>query len=161
MLEGERVTIEGRFHRTHDAVLLPRPARRPPLMVGSTGPRVLAATLPYVDVWNTWYDWFGNTAAGFAGKARDVDDACERAGRDPATLERSACVLVRLGDTRERADEPGVTPLQGSLDAIGAGLREIAEAGADELILVLDPITEASIRSLGDVMAELRRAATG
>ena len=32
------------------------------------------------------------------------------------------------------------------LDEIGAGLRAIVEAGADELILVLDPITEASIR---------------
>jgi probable F420-dependent oxidoreductase len=161
LLEGDRVTIEGRFDRVHDAVLLPRPARRPPLMVGSTGPRVLAATLPHVDVWNTWYDWFGNTAAGFAGKAREIDDACERAGRDPATLERSACVLVRLGDTRERADEPGVTPLQGSLDAIGAGLGEVTEAGADELILVLDPITEASIRSLGDVVQQLRPAPDG
>ena len=48
--------------------------------------------------------------------------------------------------------EPGVTPLEGSLDEIGAGLREIAEAGADELILVLDPITEASIRGLGDLV---------
>jgi alkanesulfonate monooxygenase SsuD/methylene tetrahydromethanopterin reductase-like flavin-dependent oxidoreductase (luciferase family) len=161
LLEGDRVTIEGRFHHAHDAVLLPRPTRRPPLMVGSTGPRVLAATLPHVDVWNTWYDWFGNTAAGFADKTREIDEACERAGRDPATLERSACVLVRLGDTRERADEPGVTPLQGSPDAIGADLREIAEAGADELILVLDPITEASVRSLGDVVPQLRREATG
>jgi hypothetical protein len=49
-----------------------------------------------------------------------------------------------------------VTPLHGSLDAIGAGLREIADAGADELILVLDPITEASIRSLGEVIRQLR-----
>ena len=95
-----------------------------------------------MDAWNTWYDWYGNTAEGFGSKVREIDDACERAGRDPATLERSACVLVRLGDSAERPDEAGVTPLDGSLDAIGAGLREIADAGADELILVLDPITE-------------------
>jgi hypothetical protein len=31
----------------------------------------------------------------------------------------------------------------------------MAEAGADELILVLDPITEASIRELGDVVRGL------
>jgi probable F420-dependent oxidoreductase len=155
LLAGERVTFEGRFHQARDAVLLPRPARRPPLMIGSTGARVLAATLPHVDVWNTWYDWFGNTAEGFAAKSRDIDEACERVGRDPTTLERSACVLVRLGDTGERPDEAGVEPLRGSLDEIGAGLREIAEAGADELILVLDPITEASIRELGDVVRGL------
>jgi len=32
----------------------------------------------------------------------------------------------------------------------------MAEAGADELILVLDPITEASIRALGDVVRGFR-----
>ena len=72
-----------------------------------------------------------------------------------STLERSACVLVRLGDSAERRDETGVTPLGGSLDAIGAGLRAIAEAGADELILVLDPITEESIRALEPVVQAL------
>ena len=48
-----------------------------------------------------------------------------------------------------------MTPLEGSLDDVGAGLREIAEAGADELILVLDPITETSIRTMGDVVRTL------
>jgi probable F420-dependent oxidoreductase len=155
LLDGDHVTFEGRFHQTHDAVLLPRPAKRPPLMVGSTGARVLASTLPHVDVWNTWYDWYGNTAEGFGANLREIDAACERAGRDPATLQRSACVLVRLEDTAERPDEPEVTALRGSLKEIDAGLRAIAEAGADEVILVLDPITEASIRELGDVVRRL------
>src|SRR3970282_2278986 len=33
LLDGERVTARGRFHRVEDAVLLPRPARQVPLMV--------------------------------------------------------------------------------------------------------------------------------
>jgi len=156
LLDGERFTFEGRFHQVHDAVLLPRPARRPPLMVGSTGDRVLAATLPYVDTWNTWFDWYGNTPEGFETKLREIDAACERADRDPASIERSACVLVRLGDSNERSDEEGVTPLEGSAEEIGAGLSAMAEAGADELILVLDPINETSIRALGDIVRRLR-----
>jgi probable F420-dependent oxidoreductase len=156
LLAGERVTADGTWHRVRDAVLLPRPARTPPLMVGSTGERVLAATLPHVRTWNTWFDWYGNTAEGFAAKREEIDAACERAGRDPATLERSVCVLVRLGEGGERRSEAGVTPLEGSPEAIGAGLRDIAEAGADELIVVLDPITEASIRQMGDVLGDLR-----
>src|SRR4030095_11009341 len=119
--------------RVDDAVLLPSPAAPPSLMVGSTGERVLAATLPHVETWNTWYDWYGNTAEGFAAKIRSIDEACERVGREPSTLARSACVLVRLGDTYERREEEGVTPLSG--DGAGAGLRALAEAGADELIL--------------------------
>jgi len=156
LLDGERVTFDGRFHHVDDAVLLPAPTRRPPLMVGSTGERVLAATLPHVETWNTWFDWYGNTAEGFATKVREIDQACERAGRDPASIERSACVLVRLGDGGEREDVEGVTPLEGSSDEIGAGLRAVVEAGADELILVLDPINETSIRTLGDIVRRLR-----
>jgi probable F420-dependent oxidoreductase len=156
LLDGERVTFEGRWHRVRDAVLLPRPERRPTLMVGSTGERVLAATLPHVDAWNTWYDWYGNTPDGFAAKVRAIDEACERVGREPSTLARSACVLVRLGDDGERREEEGVTPL--TRERVGDGLRAIAEAGADELILVLDPITEESIRSLGEVVRATRDA---
>src|SRR5688572_21732092 len=125
-------------------------------MVGSTGDRVLAATLPHVDTWNTWFDWYGNTPEGFETRLREIDAACERAGRDPASIERSACVLVRLGGTKERSDQEGVTPLEGSPEEIDGGLRAMAEAGADELILVLDPITEASIRALGGIVQRLR-----
>jgi len=125
-------------------------------MVGSTGERVLAATLPHVDAWNTWFDWYGNTAEGFRVKQHEIDEACERAGRDPASIARSACVLIRLGDEHERDDVDGVTPLEGSPDEIATGLRAMADAGADELILVLDPITEASIRALGDTVRTLQ-----
>ncbi len=41
LLAGERVTLAGRFWQADDAVLLPAPARRPPLMIGSNGPRML------------------------------------------------------------------------------------------------------------------------
>jgi probable F420-dependent oxidoreductase len=152
LLDGERVTFAGRWHSTSDAILLPKPVGRPTLMVGSTGTRVLAATLPHVDVWNTWYDLFANTPEGFARERRTIDDACERAGRDPATLERSACVLVRFpGGAGERPDEPGVEPVDPS--DLGNTLDAFAEAGADEVIFVCDPITEGSIRALGASVA--------
>jgi len=156
LLAGQRVTFEGNWHRANDAVLLPRSAAPPTLMVGSTGERVLAATLPFVDAWNTWFDWYGNTPEGLARAMATIDAACERAGRDPATLERSACVLVRLDDrAAERPDEPGVTPLRGSATEIATGLRAMADAGANEVIVVCDPITEASIRTVGDALAVL------
>ncbi len=156
LLAGERVTERGRWHTVEDAVLLPPPAARPRLMVGSTGERVLAATLPHVDSWNTWFDWYGNTPEGFAAKQTEIDAACERAGRDPATLERSACVLVQLdGGAGERPVEAGVTPMQGEPTELAAGLRAMAAAGADEVILVCDPISEGSVRELGAAISIL------
>jgi alkanesulfonate monooxygenase SsuD/methylene tetrahydromethanopterin reductase-like flavin-dependent oxidoreductase (luciferase family) len=156
LLTGERVTLHGRFWRVDDAVLLPRPARCPPLMVGSVGSRMLHVTLPFVDAWNTWYELYGNTPEGFVKLNAIVTDAAERAGRSPSQIARSACVLVVLG--REAGMRPipnGVRPLEGTIEGIAAGLREMEEAGADEVILVVSPITERSIRALGDALAIL------
>src|ERR1700742_1565333 len=38
MLAGERVTLDGTFHRAADVVLLPTPETPVPLMIGSNGP---------------------------------------------------------------------------------------------------------------------------
>lgn len=156
LLSGERVTFRGRFWQVEDAVLLHRPARRPTLMVGSTGERVLRAALPHVDAWNTWYDYYGNTPEGFAAATAKVSAVAEDVGRRPGEIERSACVHVVLD--RANAERPvgdGVPPLEGSMERIAAGLRELAEAGADEAILVVGPITERSIRALGEALAVL------
>jgi probable F420-dependent oxidoreductase len=156
LVDGERVTFAGDYETVTDAVLLPAPARRPPLMVGATGPRMLAASLPHVDAWNTWYDVYGNTAAGFAELNRTVDEAARAAGRDPAAIQRSACVLVVLDHAAgERPIPDGMAPVEGSPDEIAARLRGLAEAGADEAILVVSPIDERSIRALGKALASL------
>ena len=153
LLSGERVTLHGRFVQAEDAVLLPPPPARPRLMVGSNGPRMLAATLPHVDAWNTWYADYGNSPERFAELNDRITAAAGEVGRDPSEVARSACVLVAVeGAAGDRASTPAVPPLQGSADSIAAGLRDLAEAGADEVILVLDPITEHSIRALGEVV---------
>jgi alkanesulfonate monooxygenase SsuD/methylene tetrahydromethanopterin reductase-like flavin-dependent oxidoreductase (luciferase family) len=145
LLAGERVTHEGRFHVTNDAVLLPPLASPPKLMVGANAPRMLSITLPHVDAWNTWFTPYGNTVEGFARHNAEISVAAERAGRDPAEIERSACVLVEVdGGSGERPRDVPAVPADGLVDH----LRGLAEAGADEAILVLDPITESSIRSV-------------
>jgi alkanesulfonate monooxygenase SsuD/methylene tetrahydromethanopterin reductase-like flavin-dependent oxidoreductase (luciferase family) len=149
LLAGERVTFDGRYHSVRDAVLLPAPARRPKLMVGANKPRMLAITLPHVDAWNTWFTHYGNTPDGFAEHNTYVSRAAERAGRDPAQVERSACVLVAVErGAGERPRDVAAVPA----DGLRAHLAALEQAGADEAILVLDPITEESIRAVGAVL---------
>jgi alkanesulfonate monooxygenase SsuD/methylene tetrahydromethanopterin reductase-like flavin-dependent oxidoreductase (luciferase family) len=156
LLAGERVTQQGTYWRAEDAVLLPPLPRKPPLMVGSTGERVLAITLPHVQVWNTWYDLYGNSTEGFERESAKVTAAAERAGRDPSEIERSACVLVVLDRiTGERPVPEDYAPVEGGPTAVAAHLRELAAAGADEAILVASPITEGSVRELGTALALL------
>jgi alkanesulfonate monooxygenase SsuD/methylene tetrahydromethanopterin reductase-like flavin-dependent oxidoreductase (luciferase family) len=160
LLAGGRVTLPGRYFQAENLVLLPRPTTPPRLVIGSNGPRMLAATLPHVDAWNTWFDSYGNTPAGFAELNEQITAAAQDAGRDPADIERSACVLVAVDDaTGQRWWGEDVEPVSGSTDQIAAALRELHDAGADEIIVVADPITEGSIRALGDVLDRLRGAA--
>ena len=156
LLAGERVSFEGRFARVEDAVLLPEPARRVPMMIGSTGDRVLRAALPHVDAWNTWYTGYGNTPEGFATLNDRVTRLAGEVGRPEGEVARSACALVVLDrDAGERPIDEGLVPLEGSAERIAEGLSALAESGADEVILVLSPITERSIRSMGEVLALL------
>jgi len=155
LLAGERVTLAGRYWQADDAVLLPPPARRPELMIGSNGPRMLGIALPHVDAWNTWWDGYGNTPEGFAVLNERISAAARAAGRPPERIARSACVLVALdGAAGERPAAPEAPPV--TLDRIAEHLRELAEAGAGEAILVADPITERSVRTLAEIVAPLR-----
>ena len=156
LLAGEHVTLHGTFTDVEDAVLLPVPAHRTPLMIGSNSPRMLSIALPHVDSWNTWFDWYGNTAEGFASRSAEIDAAARAAGREPADIRRSACVLVVLnGGAGDRTVPENVTPLEGPMPRIAAGLRDLAAAGADEAIIVASPITERTITALGEALALL------
>ena len=69
---------------------------------------------------------------------------------------RSACVLVVLDRERgERPIEDGAPPVEGGPAEVAPRLRDLAEAGADEAILVVSPISEESIRTLGAALALL------
>src|SRR4051812_28629508 len=163
LLPEGAVDFDGRFFQARDCELRPRPARPggPPLMVGSVGPRMLEITLPHVELWNVWYRDSNNSPAGLEPILRDLEEACRRVGRDPATLEKTSAVLVRLpggtgrvmGDTAQK----DVPPVEGSPSQIAARLREYAELGLAEVQLVVDPITIESVRALGPVLAELDR----
>jgi alkanesulfonate monooxygenase SsuD/methylene tetrahydromethanopterin reductase-like flavin-dependent oxidoreductase (luciferase family) len=157
LLAGERVTLRGRYWQADDAVLMPAPTKGPRLMIGSNGPRMLAMTLPHVDAWNTWYEDFGNSPEGFARLNDRVSTAAREAGRDPSAIHRSACVFVVLDRSAGgRPITPDAPPVQGSPERIAATLRELADAGADEAILVVSPIAERSIHELAEVVAMLR-----
>ena len=144
LLDGERVSFDGHFHHVDDAVLLP-PVPRPRLMVGANGPRLLAATLPHVDAWNTWYSSYGNTVEGFGALNEEIDEAAERAGRDPAG-DRAERLCARRGRARRRAAARRRGGA-GRPAEVGTSMGS-PRPGADEAILVVDPITEEAVRVL-------------
>ena len=164
LLRDGYIDFEGEFFTAHEAELLPRPARPggPPILIGSSGPRMLTATIPYVAAWNAWYADTRNTPEGVAPLTAVVDEAARAVGRDPAAIERTVAVQVRMpggtgrimGDTDERMT---VVPLEGDAARIADGLRAYARAGIGHVQLVVDPITEASVAALAPVLEDLDR----
>ena len=152
LIAGDRVTHHGAFHDVDDAVLLPTPLRPVPLMIGSVGERVLRAALPTATWWNTWFDWFGNSAEGFATLNERISRLCADVDRDQTTLKRSACLLVvtdpAAGERPRPTDYSAAT-----LADVRARVHELHDAGADEIILVSDPIDVRSIRTLAETLS--------
>lgn len=162
LLRDGSVDFVGQYYSARECELVPRGPTPggPALMIGSIGPRMLAATAPYVDSWNAWYADTGNTPDGAAAAAEPLAAALRAAGRESDEVARTVAVLVQLpggtgrtmGDT---SDSQQVRPLTGSPEELAAGLRAYADAGITEVQLVLDPITAGSIEALRPVLAAL------
>lgn len=160
LLREGAIDFDGRYYQARDCELLPRArAGRPPLMIGSRGPRMLAMTMPHVESWNVWFSDTGNTVEGVPPLRQLVDDACRAAGRDPGEVERTVAVLVRMpgGRGRIQGSAESVTwkALEGPAGVIADELRAYAREGIHEVQLVVDPITLDSIRGLVPVLADL------
>jgi alkanesulfonate monooxygenase SsuD/methylene tetrahydromethanopterin reductase-like flavin-dependent oxidoreductase (luciferase family) len=163
LLRGEEVTFAGDYYSV-DACLIDPPGPRPegpPLMVGSGSPRMLDITMPHVQSWNAWYAWFDNHPEKLAPWMRNVDEACDRVGRDPATVERTCAVYVSLSKGTGRKvlnrESEAVKPLTGSPEAMADVLRQFAAAGIGHVQLVMDPITVESIEEFAPVLGILDR----
>jgi alkanesulfonate monooxygenase SsuD/methylene tetrahydromethanopterin reductase-like flavin-dependent oxidoreductase (luciferase family) len=163
LLRDGRADLDGSYYSVEDCVLDPQPVRPggPPLMLGSIGPRMMRIGLPHVDAWNVWWSDYGNTPEGFAAVRSRVDDATREVGRRPEDISATAAVLVGLpggsGRLMGETSKPPVQPVQGSADDIAGHIAAMAEAGADHVQLVVDPITQESIERLAATLAVLDR----
>lgn len=167
LLDGERVTHDGRFYRLTDAVCAPAPIQRSlPLLIGGSGPkRTLPLVARHADLWNA----FG-TPDAIRARGAVLTEACAAIGRDPAAIEWTVTLNVAVRDDRAAAEAAFATVLarnsprqhERDLDAAGspaevaAVLRPYAEAGIGQSMWVLRPPWDLeTIRRVGEVRAAL------
>jgi alkanesulfonate monooxygenase SsuD/methylene tetrahydromethanopterin reductase-like flavin-dependent oxidoreductase (luciferase family) len=148
LLDGERVTVDGRYTSVRDAELVPRPRHRVPILVAADGPRMLALTATYADAWNT--AWYGAPDDRMRHMFAAFDDALVVAGRDPAEVERT--VGIRIAGPEGHPDEDDEA-FVGSVDEVARVLDEHESLGADHLIVGLEPIVDSSLEHLSAAMA--------
>lgn len=133
LLDGERVTMPGRWLQLDDAVVLPRPERRIPIAVAAVGPRMLSLAARHADAWQGQGDLPG---AGFREQRARLLEACDAMGRtDPIELMVNVEILSGPGDGRHPVLEPA---------SIAAGLDAWAAEGIDHVQLGVVPATAPS-----------------
>jgi alkanesulfonate monooxygenase SsuD/methylene tetrahydromethanopterin reductase-like flavin-dependent oxidoreductase (luciferase family) len=97
---------------------------------------MLDLTARYADAWNCSAK--EGRADLIAASYQDMAQACERVGRDPATLELTAqveaCVLAP-GQRRSR-DDPAIT---GTAEEVAEMLHECREVGVRHLVVLVLP----------------------
>jgi alkanesulfonate monooxygenase SsuD/methylene tetrahydromethanopterin reductase-like flavin-dependent oxidoreductase (luciferase family) len=144
LLRTGNVDFTGTYYRAQDCELRPRGPRPagPPIMIGSTAPRMLGLLAAYGDIWNAWAR---QSLAELAEDRRKVDAALEQSGRDPATVERTVSLLVDLPTATGRPSEekPGLKVREPA--ELAAHLASYADAGISHVQLMLDPNTPAGI----------------
>ncbi|MEU8743978.1 LLM class flavin-dependent oxidoreductase [Streptomyces parvulus] len=155
LLDGQRVTTDGRYVRLHDVALDWPPAGPVEVFAGATGPRSLRLTGEVADgtvlTASTPPDGVrrarhlideGRAAAGRTGTHTVVAYLLTATG--PGADERLRADLVAEGD----ADVPGLG-VAGDAEAVAEAVRRLAEAGADTVILqptADEPDPEAFVR---------------
>lgn len=162
MLETGEIDFHGEFFDLEGGLLFPKPVREGgvPIMIGSNGPKMLSIALDEATYWNSWFDGWDNNAAGLKRLLGEIDQACEAAGKDPASLIRTICPFVRMSGGSGRLSDytapDAVKPIDGTnAEALANELRTYAELGVGHVMLVLDPITADTIRELEPVLALL------
>ncbi len=135
LYENPASNFPGRFYRLTDAPLEPKPLQtRLPLLIGGGGEKVtLRITAQYADEWNVW-----GTVATLKHKLAILDAHCERLGRDPSTLKRTAVALVFLTDDDAFAEKMrGNTQasIAGSVQALQDTIGAYCDLGVDEFIV--------------------------
>jgi probable F420-dependent oxidoreductase len=151
-----RADLDGTYVTARDAVLLP-PARPDlPILIASKRPKMLELTARHADAWNL--AWFGRPDERLRRVHGELLEACERVGRDPATLG----ITVGVNVLYPEAEAPygggtGTGPaLSGSPEEIADGLAAHEAFGADHLIAALDPCTPATVAEFAEAVARFR-----
>ena len=154
MFHDGHADLDGTWWTARHAPIAPRGPRPagPPIMIGTGGTRMLRLTAELADEWNAGMHLPDELPELIAR----VDAACEAAGRDPATLPRSAEALIRTIDAADGrpAEE---REIRGSPAELAAALRRYAELGMSHVQVQLRPNRVEAVEAFAPVIEALAR----
>ncbi|HSP29533.1 MAG TPA: LLM class F420-dependent oxidoreductase [Ilumatobacteraceae bacterium] len=152
LLNGERITLDGKHYQVTDAFNVPAPVSRIPIMIGGAGEKkTLRMVAQYADESNL----AGTPAHEIPRKLDALAAHCERLGRDRSEIKVTAMQMVCVAPTMEEAEADlaelaavkgwpteivemakGILVF-GDPDTVGERLQACIDAGLDGLTLNL------------------------
>jgi alkanesulfonate monooxygenase SsuD/methylene tetrahydromethanopterin reductase-like flavin-dependent oxidoreductase (luciferase family) len=119
-------------------------------MMGAKGPKMLQLAVRHADIWS-WYVEERSDLTEFGPRLDTMLAACEAAGRDPATIGRSAGIVVEPTVVTGAADAFGV-PVSGSAEEIADAIRAFGTAGYTQVEVLLWPPTLEALEAMAPVV---------
>jgi alkanesulfonate monooxygenase SsuD/methylene tetrahydromethanopterin reductase-like flavin-dependent oxidoreductase (luciferase family) len=145
-----QVDYNGKYYRAVNCEIAPRgpSISGVPILIGCEGERMIELTARYADMWNIGYMGKPET---FLPYQRKMLEACDRIGRDPATLSMTALIALWYPDLH---DEPSFQdqPLVGDDDEILEVIHEYQQLGLSDLMFHLVPFSPESIDRLARIV---------
>jgi alkanesulfonate monooxygenase SsuD/methylene tetrahydromethanopterin reductase-like flavin-dependent oxidoreductase (luciferase family) len=153
LLDGERVTMDGRWYQVEDCMLLPPPRRPIPILIAGKGERMLSLVARHADQWNA--AWFGRPNARYGQRVADLQRAADAEGRDPGTIEITVGIEIDNGDPSDRtglgehlpADPSVIADALAEWEALGVGHVQLNGGPTDARLV--DVFGEAARRFRG------------
>src|SRR5690606_11234620 len=95
LLESDSpVTWQGKHFALDEAILLPRPQRKTPIMIGGKGPkRTIPLVAKYADEWNGVFI----SLEDYRDRTQLLNDLLRENGRDPKSVKRSVMTQIIFG----------------------------------------------------------------
>lgn len=169
LLDGERLSHDGRFYQLRDALAAPRPIQAHlPILIGGSGPtKTLPIVARHADLWNAY-----GSPDSIAASDLILRGHCAATGRDPDEIERTVNVNVVVRSTTAEAERvwvgyaaahgpregEGRLVVGGPVETVAAALAGYLAAGIRHPILIFrSPWDLETIRSLGAIREALGR----
>jgi alkanesulfonate monooxygenase SsuD/methylene tetrahydromethanopterin reductase-like flavin-dependent oxidoreductase (luciferase family) len=111
---------------------------------------MLGIAARHADIWS-WYVEERSDLEEFGPRLAAIDAACIAVDRDPATIGKSAGIIVEPTAVTGAAEALAV-PLRGSAEEIADGLRAFRVAGFTQVEVLLWPRTLAALDAMGPVL---------
>ncbi len=165
LLRTGKIDFKGQYHEARECELRPRGPTRggPPILIGARPdrPRALRLTAQYADYWNIFVI---NQVENLTPALAAVDAACVKAGRDPATLQRTVSILVDRPGAESDVSKGGFSayfasrsPATGTPEQLAELLRGYARSGVGHVQIFTAPMSMAAIDFFAPMLEILDR----